>query len=84
MPQKISWPAAVLLSVLVMCTTALVWKGIITSHALFAIGGAIVGWLVPRSNGAASSEARAARRSFPPEEIPTKKTAAVASDDKEK
>ena len=72
--MSITWPAALLLSVLIACTTALVWKGLIPSHALYAIGGAIVGWIVPRG---AAREGRAARDSgngrFSPEEIPTKR-----------
>lgn len=85
----ITWPAEVLLSVLVACVTALVWKGLVPSHALFAVGGVIVGWLVPRSTmpmpipfgrkgeeDAVSGEEDAMSGGFTRDEVPTKRDAA--------
>jgi hypothetical protein len=75
-----SWPSAVLLSVVTLCVSALVWKGAIPSHALFAILGAVVGWVTSRAVPVASSllGARSAlvlapsEEGFSKEEIPTK------------
>lgn len=46
MTPPISWPLALLLSVVTVSLSALVWKGAIPSHSLFAIVGAIVGYLL--------------------------------------
>ncbi len=77
MPQ-VSWPAALLLSVLLVCTTYLVSKGIIPSHLLFTIAGVVVGYVIPKArvstDGALASRTHArSSDDFSPEEIPTKK-----------
>lgn len=77
MPQ-VSWPAALLLSVLLVCTTYLVSKGIVPSHLLFTIAGIVVGYVIPKArvstDGALASRAHArSSGDFSPEEIPTKK-----------
>ena len=46
MTPPISWPLAVLLSIITVCISGLVWKGAVPSHSLFAIVGAIVGYLL--------------------------------------
>jgi hypothetical protein len=48
--MPISWPATVLLTVLTLCATALVWKGIIPSHAFFMVAGAALGYAFPKSS----------------------------------
>jgi hypothetical protein len=78
--SRVSWPAALVLSVLLVCTTYLVSKGTIPSHVLFTVVGIVVGYVIPRMQGAAPTGigalATARTRSsdeFTPEEIPTKK-----------
>jgi len=72
---QVSWPAAALLSVLLLCTTALVWKGFLPNQAFFAMAGVIVGWVIPKAGGQITSALRRQPRdsTFPQEEIPTKK-----------
>lgn len=78
--MTISWPLAQVFSVLTLCTTALVWHGTIPSHAFFAVGGAILGYLIPRAPSLSLAQARAWRaqllvptetEGFSKEEIPT-------------
>ena len=66
------WPAALVLAVLIVCSSFLAWKGTIPSHAFFMVAGAAITWAVPKAAQLLSSRARASS-SFPPEEIPTKK-----------
>jgi hypothetical protein len=78
--SRVSWPAALLLSVLLVCMTYLVSKGTIPSHALFAIAGIVVGYVIPKARADAAGIGALASRAhvrssedFSPEEIPTKK-----------
>lgn len=50
--QNISWPSAVVLSVLLGVLGALVWKGAIPSQVLSASVGAVLGYIVPRAASA--------------------------------
>lgn len=70
--STIAWPATILLSVLLVCTSALVWKGLVPIHAFFAVGGAVLGYVVPKAMPLFGRKFRA-EDVFPPEEIPTKK-----------
>ena len=82
MMSRVSWPAALLLSVLLLCTTYLVSRGTIPSHVLFTVTGIVVGYVIPKAqSGASGVEALAlaprthgrSSDEFSPEEIPTKK-----------
>lgn len=85
--SRVSWPAALVLSVLLVCTTYLVSKGTIPSHVLFTVVGIVVGYVIPKVQASAGGAggagvdalatlAPARTRSsddFTPEEVPTKK-----------
>lgn len=68
--DRVSTPAALLLSVLVVCTTALVYKGLLPTHAFFTLAGVVIGYAVPRAAQAALG--RRSSSSFPPAEVPTR------------
>ena len=75
---SVTWPASLLLSVLVVCTTALSWKGLIPVHVFFTVGGLLLGYLIPKGGGALGrkrqDDAEGDRDVFPRDEIPTRKT----------
>jgi len=74
----ISWPASVLLVVLVLCTSALTYKGIVPVHALLTVAGLIVGYLLPKGAGpapitsSASSREQKSEEVFAQNEVPTR------------
>jgi hypothetical protein len=52
---SVTWPAALLLAVLVVCTTALSWKGLVPVHAFFTVAGLLLGYLIPKNGNPFSS-----------------------------
>lgn len=78
--MKLTWPAALVLVVLTGCTTVLVWKGAVPSHAFTAVGGVIVGYLfrgsplgpLGLSGRRGVEEVEAEPVKFSRDEIPTK------------
>jgi hypothetical protein len=79
MNSTLTWPATALLSVLTVCISLLVWKGIIPSHTLFVIIGVAVGFFPHAVLNAMRVRARAneaieetrASNEFPIEEVVT-------------
>jgi hypothetical protein len=77
--NTLTWPATFFLSILTMCVSFLVYKGTLTSHALFMIIGAAVGFfphavmhsLRVRGRMTESQQWDARRNEFSPEEIVT-------------
>lgn len=83
--MTVNWPTSVLFSVLLVCLTALVYKGVIPSHALFTLGGAIVGYVIKSSMPISAATFRRERdriSGFPQEEIPTKNELRKVEEDK--
>lgn len=80
MSSGLTWPATVLLSVLTVCISLLVWKGVIPSHTLFVIVGVAVGFFphavlnsLRMSARAREQIADAAATEFSAEEVVTSK-----------
>jgi len=79
MTSTLTWPATVLLSVLTVCVSLLVWKGVIPSHTLFVIIGVAIGFFPHAVLNAMRVRARAnevademrAANEFPVEEVVT-------------
>lgn len=53
---NVSWPTALVLSVLTVSVSVLVYKGAVPGHVLSTVGGAILGYLVPRRVGTTGKE----------------------------
>lgn len=71
----ITWPTASVLMVLIASISALTWKGTIPTHILFALAGAVLGYLVPKAPPISSETKRLLKEyntsSFDPNEAPT-------------
>jgi hypothetical protein len=78
MMASVTWPASLLLSVLVVCTTVLSLKGLVPVHVFFTVGGLLLGYLIPKSSGLLGRKqqegAEGDRDTFSRDETPTRKT----------